>query len=72
MIVLGCGMLKKYCKDILKNDGGYSSMVEHWFVAPGIWVRFPVATPPGTLGSMDRASGFGPEGWGFESLRVHI
>ena len=46
-------------------------MVEHWFVAPGIWVRFPVATPPGTLGSMDRASGFGPEGWGFESLRVH-
>lgn len=27
--------------------------------------------PKRTCSSMDRASGFGPEGWGFESSRVH-
>ena len=44
---------------------------------PGKILRFatqesPIVLVAGTRSSMDRASVFGTEGWGFESLRVHL
>ncbi len=45
--------------------------------ASGIWetrqkpVMFYLANRPGVRSSTDRASDYGSEGWGFESLRAH-
>ncbi len=34
------------------------------------WVQIPLATPVALVAQLDRASDFGSDGWGFESLQA--
>lgn len=50
--------------------GDYSSMVERWFVAPAIRVRFPLVTPKWAVRLLARTLGFHPGKTGSIPVRL--